>query len=676
MAEIGSLTLVTGTEQTRQTLLKQLKEYITEDIDIKSFAVDEGINEKIKDDLIILSSDILYKELIENNQLCSECEVITAKRTINYDAIEEIMFLDPDTDVLFVNDIEETAKAGIEALKELQIDHINLYPYYPGMQSDIKKAKVAITPGEVNKVPEFVEDVYNIGPRIIDFTTILKLLNRLDIVEHKAGQFSRSYLNKIINIAKKFAQSANEVSNLNEHLGTVINSLNDALVVYDNKGYISVTNANFNELFNLNNNNFKNKCIRDLVYSKKLLSFLMSDKKDKKVFEIKNKNYVVSKFSLPESEFYTAVFKSEKDTIDDNKRINQEFINKGFVAKYNFEDIIGESQANRKVKKVAKKLAKTDLTILIEGESGTGKELFANAIHNSSKRKNGPFLAVNFSALPDKLIESELFGYEPGAFTGAKKSGKKGLFEQADGGSIFLDEIGDISIEVQARLLRVLQEKELMRIGGNKINKVDVRVIAATNKNLWNLIEQGKFRKDLYYRLKIGYLKLPPLRERKEDLKELMDYFIEVESTKPIKIAQEVFEELKKYDWYGNIRELKNTLNYMLAVREGDKITLSDIPNQDFFKGEIVIEKDRFNQNLKLSEEEKFLIKMIDQLKQKHNVIGRRLLAEKSQNTSFPLTKYQIRNRLDKLEKKGLVKKGKGKKGTQLTILGKEYLDQ
>jgi transcriptional regulator with PAS, ATPase and Fis domain len=402
----------------------------------------------------------------------------------------------------------------------------------------------------------------------------------------------------------------------------------------------------------------------------------MSDQKDKKVFEIKNKNYVVSKFSLPESEFYTAVFKSEKDTIDDNKRINQEFINKGFVAKYNFEDIIGESQANRKVKKVAKKLAKTDLTILIEGESGTGKELFANAIHNSSKRKNGPFLAVNFSALPDKLIESELFGYEPGAFTGAKKSGKKGLFEQADGGSIFLDEIGDISIEVQARLLRVLQEKELMRIGGNKINKVDVRVIAATNKNLWNLIEQGKFRKDLYYRLKIGYLKLPPLRERKEDLKELMDYFIEVESTKPIKIAQEVFEELKKYDWYGNIRELKNTLNYMLAVREGDKITLSDIPNRDFFKGEIVIEKDRFNQNLKLSEEEKFLIKMIDQLKQKHNVIGRRLLAEKSQNTSFPLTKYQIRNRLDKLEKKGLVEKGKGKKGTQLTILGKEYLDQ
>ncbi|HMA60068.1 MAG TPA: hypothetical protein VKN64_07225, partial [Halanaerobiales bacterium] len=357
MAEIASLTLVTGTEQTRQTLHKQLNEYITDSIPINSYAVDEGLTSKIKDDLVILSSDILYKELLAADKLCEDCEVIIAKRTINYDAIDEIMFLDPDTDVLFVNDIKETAYAGIEALKKLQIDHINLYPYYPDMTEEIKKAEVAITPGEVNKVPDFVEEVYNIGPRIIDFTTILKILNRLDILEHKAGQFSRSYLNKIINIAKKFAQSANEVSNLNEHLSTVINSLNDALVVYNNKGYISVTNANFNDLFNLNSFNVNGKCIRDLIYSKNLLTFLMSDKKDKKVFEIKNKNYVVSKFSLPESDFYTAVFKSEKDTMDDTKRINQEFINKGFVAKYNFEDIIGESRANRKVKKVAKKLA-------------------------------------------------------------------------------------------------------------------------------------------------------------------------------------------------------------------------------------------------------------------------------------------------------------------------------
>lgn len=676
MAEITSLTLVTGTEQTRLTLLKQLKEYIDESIPIKSFAVDEKSESEIKDDLIVLSSDILYEELKDANILCDNCEIIIAKRTINYDAIDEIMFLDPDTDVLFVNDIKETALAGIEALKELQIDHINLYPYYPNMTEEVEKAEIAITPGEVNKVPDLVKEVYDIGPRIFDFTTILKILNKVGILEHKAGQFSRSYLNKIINIAKKFAQSANEVSNLNEHLSTVINSLNDALVVYNNNGYISVTNANFNDLFDLNSFNVNGKCIRDLIYSKNLLTFLMSNKKDKEVFEIKNKNYVVSKFSLPESDFYTAVFKSEKDTMDDTKRINQEFINKGFIAKYNFEDIIGDSKANKKVKKVAKKLAKTDLTILIEGESGTGKELFANAIHNSSKRKNGPFLAVNFSALPDKLIESELFGYEAGAFTGAKKEGKKGLFEQADGGTIFLDEIGDITIEVQARLLRVLQEKELMRIGGNKINKVDVRVVAATNKNLWNLIEKGKFRKDLYYRLKIGYIKLPPLRERKEDLRELMDYFIEVESTKPIEIKEEVFNELLKYDWYGNIRELKNTLNYMLAVREGKEITLADIPNRDFFKGEIVIEKDRINKNLQLDEEEKFLLKLIDQLKQNNNVIGRRLLADKSQNTSFPLTKHQIRNRLDKLEQKGLVKKGRGKQGTNLTTLGKQYINQ
>lgn len=676
MAVITSLSLVAGTEQTRQTLVKQLREYISEEIPIKSFVIDKGIDQIISDDLVVLSSNIVAKELKNKDVLDSDCEIINAGRTINYDVIDEIMFLETGTDVLFVNDVKETALNGIKAFQDLQIDHINLYPCYPDMEEDPQMVEVAITPGEVNKVPDFIKEVYNIGPRIMDQTTILKILNRMGILEIKAGKFSHSYLHKIINIAKKFAQSAKDVSNLNEHLSTVINSLNDALVVYDNKGYISVNNKNFAELFNHSSTSLHGKYIKNIVYSRKLLGFLMSEKMKKEVYQIANKNYIVSKFSLPDSRFHTAVFKSEKETIDDSKRINQEFINKGFYAKYNFADIIGESEKNKEIKEVAKKLAKTDLTILIEGESGTGKELFANAIHNSSNRKNGPFLAINFSALPDKLIESELFGYESGAFTGAKKEGKKGLFEEVDGGTIFLDEIGDISIEVQARLLRVLQEKELMRIGSNRINRVDVRVIAATNKNLWNLIEEGKFRKDLYYRLKIGYLKIPPLRERKEDLRELIEYFIKVESTPSIKMEDAVYDELLKYNWYGNVRELKNTLSYMLAVKEGTTIRLSDIPNRDFFKGEITANRDMIEPSLSLSEEEQFLLGLIDKLKKENNLVGRRLLADKSQNTSFPLTKYQVRNRLDKLKDKSLIEKGKGKKGTNLTALGRKYLNQ
>ncbi|WP_034430345.1 sigma 54-interacting transcriptional regulator [Caldisalinibacter kiritimatiensis] len=671
-----SITLVTGSEMTRKVLVAQLKEYLYDIADIKSYAIDEGIDHVISDELVILSSYLVKEELIEANLLDTNCEMIVSERTLSYDHIDQIVLLPRNTEVLFVNDVKETVYEGIEILKDLGIDYIKYIPYYPGKKEPVKKVDIAITPGEADKVPKFVKKVYDIGPRLMDFITITKILNKLGILDQKAGQFSQKYLQKIIDMSKRIALSTNEISDLNEHLSLVINGLNDGLLVYDVNGIISVFNENLKKILNLAYPKVIGRSIKDVIYNKKLLTFLMNKElEEERVIDIDGVEVVVNKFQLPENNSIVATFKNAKETIEKSNKLRRELINRGYFAKYSFDDIIGKSFKINRVKGIAKKLAKSDLTILIEGESGTGKELFASAIHNESRRKQGPFLAVNFSALPDELIESELFGYEEGAFTGAKKGGKAGLFEQADGGTIFLDEIGDISMKVQTRLLRVLQEKEVMRIGGTEIKSVDVRVIAATNKDLVNMVNERKFREDLYYRLKMGYLKIPPLRERKEDLIELMNYFIKIETTENIKISDEVIKELLKYDWYGNVRELKNTLSYMLAVREGNTLTLKDIPDRGFFKRELKdIQRDSILNQEELTDELKFILEKIYQFSKKGEIVGREKLAKETKYTKYEMTKYQMRSRLNKLERMGLIIKKKGKHGTILSNKGEEVI--
>ncbi len=232
--------------------------------------------------------------------------------------------------------------------------------------------------------------------------------------------------------------------------------------------------------------------------------------------------------------------------------------------KYKPEDIIGNSDKLIEVKNQIKKAASVRATVLLKGESGTGKELFANSIHAQSLRNNKNFVRVNCAALTDSLLESELFGYEEGSFTGAKKGGKKGLFEEADGGTIFLDEISEISLSTQAKLLRVLQEKEIMRVGSTKSLHIDVRIIAATNRDLIQAVKDGKFREDLYYRINILPIYIPPLRERKSDIELLVKQFItkfnDEYGRNVVNINYEALKSLHDYNWPGNVRELENVI--------------------------------------------------------------------------------------------------------------------
>ncbi|MDF2571206.1 MAG: norR 23 [Sporomusa sp.] len=234
---------------------------------------------------------------------------------------------------------------------------------------------------------------------------------------------------------------------------------------------------------------------------------------------------------------------------------------KGLYAKSTFDDIIGQSAVREQLIAKAKNYANYDSNLLIYGETGTGKEVLAQSVHNHSKRRKGPFVSVNTASIPPSLLESELFGYAEGAFTGARKGGKQGLFELAHGGTIFLDEIGELTPEIQSRLLRVLQEKEIMRIGDDKIVPVDVRIISATNRDLFEQVKLGAFRQDLYYRIHVLGLRIPALRERAEDIPLIFEHYIEKNSAKEgkqIRISGAVMKVLETYSWPGNIRQLKN----------------------------------------------------------------------------------------------------------------------
>ena len=366
-------------------------------------------------------------------------------------------------------------------------------------------------------------------------------------------------------------------------LETLLNNMDKAVVSIDVDGKIDKYNSKFKELFNLKDNITGKNIFAELDFIQK--PSVNNFKKDKscsffyKRYGYDSKGiYNINKIVLKnELKGYVIDFIDKRDAIKNYNKINKDY-------KIKLENIIGESAAIRHSKKEALIASKSTSTVLITGESGTGKELFARAIHNHSNRVDNPFIAVNCAAIPDNLLESELFGYEEGAFTGAKKGGKLGMFEVAHKGSIFLDEIGDMSLHLQSKLLRVLQEKELNKIGSKSNVLIDVRIIAATNKDLEKMVQNGTFREDLYYRLNVIPIKLPSLRERKDDIPLIIKHMVKEYSKKldknVIDIDSRVVDAMIEYKWPGNIRELQNIIEYSVNMSSSPIITMNVIPQK------------------------------------------------------------------------------------------------
>ncbi|SFL49314.1 sigma 54-interacting transcriptional regulator [Pelosinus propionicus] len=357
----------------------------------------------------------------------------------------------------------------------------------------------------------------------------------------------------------------------------VLDSVVQGVIATDELGYVTIYNPAAQRIFNIPSEQVLGRKVQDVIPNTQMHKVLESG--EVQMAELQDVNggiIATSRIPIMVGSKRSGVVSTFEDVTKIQyleQQIRKQMHAKGFIAKYTFKDILTVSPVLIELKEMAALYATTDSSVLIQGESGTGKELFSQSIHCHSRRSSGPFIAVNCAAIPEHLLESELFGYEGGAFTGAKKEGKQGLFELAHKGTIFLDEIGEIPKALQARLLRVLQEKEIMRVGGDKIIPIDIRIISATNKNLEKKMEQGEFREDLYYRLNVFNLQIPPLRERKEDIIVLAMAFLErlsADLDSPA-IARELKSALIVYDWPGNIRELYNImerLSLMISISE------------------------------------------------------------------------------------------------------------
>ncbi|MBN2873960.1 MAG: sigma 54-interacting transcriptional regulator, partial [Spirochaetales bacterium] len=585
----------------------------------------------------------------------------------------------------------ETTRECVDSLLDLGLDAITWLPWYPELPPPPPEYRVAVVAGEPDLVPAGVEQILDIGVRIFDFGTIAEILGRLGITTVELGQYSRRYLAKIVSLARRLARSNEEARRLSGHLGSVLDSLRHGILVYDNSGRVSVCNEELRELLAHRGASPVGASVSSVIYNKDLLEFLeYRSGEDEAVFKLPSGPVVVRRFDLGSGGHTVAVFRGEGDEAAEASRLGREYRRRGHVAKWTMDDIIGDSEPLRRAKHIAGRLAATDLSILINGESGTGKELFASAIHTASARAAGPFLAVDLGALSDDLIESELFGYDEGAFTGARKGGKAGLFELADGGTLFLDEIGNVSAKVQTRLLRALQEKEIMRVGGSDIKHVDVRIIAATKEDLLEKARKGSFREDLYFRLKMGWIRLPALRERPQDIPALVHRILSIEGCRDLRVSPDVLAELSSREWPGNIRELRNTLTYMIAIRESACLESGDLPEPGYFSGEQRVYHHGLDNRsashravantdgqelgeselASISQLERFVLAAIASLAAEGRHAGRALVSEMARRQGLDLGQGTVRSIMTTLAARGYVQSNRGRGGTRLSPAG------
>jgi len=412
----------------------------------------------------------------------------------------------------------------------------------------------------------------------------------IDLAEQQDMQgilvYSESAVRQAISDAIEIARIASLEAARYEQLNSVLHSLREAVIAVNWEGRITAINPAMERMLSITRSKVMGCLLTDLAPLLSLESVINSGQEElEQVIQINSITCVANRIPINEGSQRTGAVLTLQDarliqqadsTIRTKRRSSQS------AARYSFDYLTGASPIFIAAKVAAARYAKTGSTVLITGESGTGKELFAQAIHNASKRRNGPFVAINCAAVPEPLLESELFGYEEGAFTGSRKGGKPGLFEAAHTGTIFLDEIGDMPLSLQSRFLRVLQEKEFVRLGSAQPISIDVRVIAATHQSLTTLIEKGLFRADLYYRLNILHLSLPALRDRPEDiavlaLQMLYKYLRQLGASLPADQAlAPMLPSMRIYTWPGNVRELEN-ISERLAVFLSEYHHVSDI---------------------------------------------------------------------------------------------------
>lgn len=646
-------------------LENNLKLVFGDSININRYFINEiNDNDLINDDVILVMSVERLDKIINN--ILDKKKVIVVRRTFREDKIYNLLSLPQGTNVLIVNDSDETTLETISLFYKIGVTNIRPIPYMN--DNNYKNIKIAITPGVPEKVPSFISDIFDLGHRYIDISTFIEIINLLQIDSKEVQSNLVKYSEEIISLDTGIKDKYKELFLKIEELDTILNLSKDGILFTSKDGEINTYNSKVKDILDINEDIY-GKYIEDIFVDS--LKVLLSEKEILDKVVVFNKKYInVNKKNIYNRDEKMGTYYSLQEITYIKKleqNLTKKLREKGQIAKYTFKDIKTNSPKMFECIDLAKKVSKSDLSILIRGESGTGKELIAQSIHNNSNRKNQPFIAVNCAAVPENLLESQLFGYDKGTFTGGLKDGKQGLFELANNGTIFLDEIGDMPLELQTKLLRVLQEKQIMPVGSHNVINIDVRIISATNKNLEQMIDNSQFREDLYYRLNTIPINIPPLRERKEDILIIMEDLI----NKKLVITPEAKKLIQNYMWKGNIRELQNVTSYLNIMCE-DIVLEKDLPPN-------LRSSDNKNTSLKLKYSKNDILNILEILilnKESDVGIGRGLILKALLDKNLQITEGKIKKIFEYLKKEELIICSSGRYGSKITQKGEDFYNK
>jgi transcriptional regulator with PAS, ATPase and Fis domain len=667
------LTTVSYNAKACRDVYLQLSAIIADKVKIRSVDYsDLTPDEKVADDLVLITTPVIKHLVVPFIQ--DGCKYVIAKRTINPQRMRALFDIPAGADVLVVNVLYESAVDVVQELSTIGITHANFHPYDPQRPLTGRYA-IAVTPGEPHLVPEGIEQVIDIGDRLISIATISQVLYHLTGEWADDDLINSRYIQNYVKLSMSLAEQSRYNEMLHRQMEMVITNFEDGVLLTDKNNVITYHNLKASELLG-----------KDKLFGKPLEQVIAFDgedgNEDNAFVSVDSRSLHVTRKSvdLPtDKKTVMLIIKDLTNIRDIDEQFRKQKKYSGYTARYTFADIMhGSGGVVQALIKRAKALAETDSTVLMVGESGTGKELFAQSIHNASARKGRPFVALNCAALSETLLESELFGYEEGAFTGARKGGKRGLLEMAHTGTVFLDEVGDAPLSIQKKLLRVLQEKEIMRVAGDKVIPIDVRVIAATNRNLAELVAARQFREDLFYRLNVFPLPIPSLRERKEDIGALLDFFLhkyaKLHRRGVPRLDAPIKELLDNYGWPGNVRQLENIAEYIVTVSPLSSDLFTDIlqllslgaPRE---KGAPPPEEQTPERRAQIR-----AILEVLAAKRSDERLGRAAIRRRLMERGVGLTEQQVKTRLAALKEQQLVESVTGK-GTTIAAAGRRYLE-
>lgn len=569
-----SIAVIATEKEYARHIRRNVEQYLGNYGEFFDYSVREAEEQgEIKEDFILISAFNIFQKV--RALVTDHTEIIVISLSLTKTQLEPLNNLEAGTRAYLVNFDERSCLHTMTNLYDAGFRDLELYPYW-GKGTPDPTITLAITPNEEELVPPSVRRVMNLGESSVDVRTLYEIADKLGAYDEFSEKEAKEARQEYYYISSGMDRLLGEQDAMHSRMRALIQMMKDGIVVTDNLGKIHLANEKAVKLMNFRTDVLEGFNISEVLPEMDIypeIQYIING----------DRGPIMASFVPIETNLEPAgenvigriVTLSDFDEREEvQHEVRSRLAGNHHRARYRFSEIIGDSPQIENAIAQAKKMAKSSSSVLITGESGTGKELFAQSIHNASSRCNRNFVAVNCAAIPENLLESEMFGYEEGSFTGARKGGKAGYFEVAHGGTIFLDEIGEMPLQLQAKLLRVIEERRVTRVGSDKEIDVDVRIISATNQDLFTMVEEGRFREDLYYRLKVLPLELPPLREHPEDIPTLIDHYLEI-FQKEFQFNTGAMKRLKSHQWRGNCRELRNVIEYLAnqekaVIREED----------------------------------------------------------------------------------------------------------